>query len=84
MSDIFSSFDDRPHGAASLAQVYKATLKSTGETVAVKVQHPRVKPHSVVDMATMEVRIISLSHIFCISTLIHTLLKSNRMFISLI
>uniref|UniRef100_A0A914XMU8 Protein kinase domain-containing protein n=1 Tax=Plectus sambesii TaxID=2011161 RepID=A0A914XMU8_9BILA len=64
VSDIFSSFDARPHGAASLAQVYKATLKSTGETVAVKVQHPRVKPHSVVDMATMEALVRIVAKIF--------------------
>lgn len=59
--DVFSEFDDRPLGAASLAQVYKARLKDTNETVAVKIQHPRVKPHSMVDMASMEllVRIVA-------------------------
>ncbi|CAM9430029.1 unnamed protein product [Ectocarpus sp. 12 AP-2014] len=33
---------DRPIAAASLGQVYKARLKGTGETVAVKVQRPKV------------------------------------------
>uniref|UniRef100_A0A9J2PLK6 ABC1 atypical kinase-like domain-containing protein n=1 Tax=Ascaris lumbricoides TaxID=6252 RepID=A0A9J2PLK6_ASCLU len=54
LEDVFSNFETRPQGAASLAQVYKATLRATGEMVAVKVQHPRVKPHSLVDMASME------------------------------
>jgi aarF domain-containing kinase len=51
--EIFAEFDPVPLGAASLAQVYKAKLKS-GETVAVKVQHRAVKPHSAVDIRTME------------------------------
>ncbi|KAM9906952.1 hypothetical protein OXX79_001246 [Metschnikowia pulcherrima] len=40
MSDIFSHFDPDPVGVASLAQVHVATLKKSGEKVAVKVQHP--------------------------------------------
>ena len=39
---------------ASLAQVHKAKLKSTGEIVAVKVQHRYVKKHSYVDIYTMD------------------------------
>lgn len=46
-------FGKEPLGAASLAQVYKATLKS-GEIVAVKVQHINVRAHSYVDIKTME------------------------------
>lgn len=37
---IFSEFSVQPIGAASLAQVYRARLASTGEEVAVKVQRP--------------------------------------------
>ena len=51
---MFYSFDSVPHGAASLAQVHRATLKD-GTHVAVKVQHPLVKGHSYVDIKTMEV-----------------------------
>ncbi|CAL8113884.1 unnamed protein product [Orchesella dallaii] len=51
---VFKKFDPEPIGAASLAQVYKAELK-TGEIVAVKVQHRDVLPHSKVDIKTMEV-----------------------------
>lgn len=40
LDDIFSSFSPDPVGVASLAQVHIATLRSSGEKVAVKVQHP--------------------------------------------
>uniref|UniRef100_A0A915CK93 Protein kinase domain-containing protein n=2 Tax=Parascaris univalens TaxID=6257 RepID=A0A915CK93_PARUN len=64
LEDVFSNFETRPQGAASLAQVYKATLRATGEMVAVKVQHPRVKPHSLVDMASMEVLVKIVAMLF--------------------
>ena len=47
-------FDPEPLGAASLAQVHRATLRD-GSVVAVKVQHVHVKEHTFVDMKTMEV-----------------------------
>jgi aarF domain-containing kinase len=40
--EIFSEITPEPVAAASLGQVYKATLAATGETVAVKVQRPAV------------------------------------------
>ncbi|KAL8961843.1 MAG: hypothetical protein Q9193_001658 [Seirophora villosa] len=39
---LFSSFDERPVAAASIGQVHRATLKSSGSRVAVKVQYPGV------------------------------------------
>ncbi len=41
-SEIFSEFSETPIAAASLAQVYAAKLKSTGEAVAVKIQRPNI------------------------------------------
>ncbi|XP_078437771.1 protein kinase superfamily protein [Wolffia australiana] len=40
---IFSSISPSPIAAASLGQVYKAQLKSTGQIVAVKVQRPGIE-----------------------------------------
>ena len=40
--DVYSELGPEPVAAASLGQVYKGVLKSTGETVAVKVQRPAV------------------------------------------
>lgn len=40
--DLFDEFDEKPMAAASIGQVHRATLKSTGEKVAVKIQFPGV------------------------------------------
>jgi aarF domain-containing kinase len=42
IDELFSEITPEPVAAASLGQVYKAKLKSTGEVVAVKVQRPQV------------------------------------------
>lgn len=49
------AFEEKPQGAASLAQVHKAVLHD-GRTVAVKVQHPKVQRQSAKDVMVMEVR----------------------------
>ncbi|EME82375.1 uncharacterized protein MYCFIDRAFT_40595 [Pseudocercospora fijiensis CIRAD86] len=41
--ELFSNFEDKPFAAASIGQVHKATLKSNGKDVAVKVQYPGVR-----------------------------------------
>ena len=43
IEDIFSEFEERPIASASLGQVHKARLRTTGEIVAVKVQHRWIK-----------------------------------------
>ena len=53
VSDLFEEFEEKPLGVASLAQVHKARLRSDGSLVAVKVQHPLVKAHSVTDLRTI-------------------------------
>ncbi len=42
LSNVFSDFDEEPIGAASIGQVYFATLKEEDKRVAVKVQYPGV------------------------------------------
>ncbi|XP_026141869.1 aarF domain-containing protein kinase 1 [Carassius auratus] len=53
LSDLFIQFEEKPQGAASLAQVHKAVLPD-GRTVAVKVQHPKVQRQSSKDIVVME------------------------------
>ena len=62
VENMFVEFDPEPLGAASLAQVHKAKM-SDGRVVAVKIQHPKVKAHSFVDIRTMEVDSILTSDI---------------------
>lgn len=64
LETLFSDFEENPRGTASLAQVHRAVLRETGEVVAVKVQHKRVKKHSLVDMATMDLLVRMVAKIF--------------------
>jgi predicted unusual protein kinase regulating ubiquinone biosynthesis (AarF/ABC1/UbiB family) len=43
LSDVFSDFDEEAIAAASIGQVYRATLREDGRDVAVKVQYPGIK-----------------------------------------
>ncbi|XP_073923551.1 aarF domain-containing protein kinase 1 isoform X6 [Castor canadensis] len=61
--DLFLSFDDTPLGAASLAQVHKAVLHD-GQTVAVKIQHPKVQAQSSKDILLMEVLVLAVKQLF--------------------
>uniref|UniRef100_A0A3P8WGF0 AarF domain-containing protein kinase 1 n=1 Tax=Cynoglossus semilaevis TaxID=244447 RepID=A0A3P8WGF0_CYNSE len=54
LSELFVSFEDKPQGTASLAQVHKAVLHD-GRTVAVKIQHPKVQGQSSKDIVVIEV-----------------------------
>lgn len=40
--ELYGDFEDKPIAAASIGQVHRATLKSTGAQVAVKIQYPGV------------------------------------------
>jgi len=52
--EMFSSFEVKPLGSASIAQVHKATLKNTNQTVAIKVQHPMVAIYCPSDVAIVK------------------------------
>jgi len=43
LDELFAGFDPEPIGSASIACVYQAVLRETGEKVAVKVQRPRIR-----------------------------------------
>lgn len=42
IEEVFEDFPAEPVAAASLAQVYRAKLRGSGDIVAVKVQRPRI------------------------------------------
>jgi predicted unusual protein kinase regulating ubiquinone biosynthesis (AarF/ABC1/UbiB family) len=50
---LFSSLEPEATAAASLGQVHKAVLASTGETVAVKVQRPNIERLVNMDLSTI-------------------------------
>jgi predicted unusual protein kinase regulating ubiquinone biosynthesis (AarF/ABC1/UbiB family) len=53
LSAHFSDFDEEAIAAASIGQVYRATLKEDGRDVAVKVQYPGIKDVVRADMQNM-------------------------------
>lgn len=62
--DYFSDFSPEPIGAASLAQVHLATVKETGQRVAVKVQHPNLARWAPLDMALTKFTFSTLKRFF--------------------
>lgn len=51
---VFSVLEQKATAAASLGQVHKAVLASTGETVAVKVQRPNIEQLVRMDLSTLK------------------------------
>ncbi len=60
--DLFASFDHEPLAAASIGQVYRATM-TDGTDVVVKVQYPGVADAFESDLANVEALIGTLSHL---------------------
>lgn len=52
--DVFSHWDDKPLGVASIGEVHRATLKSTNEVVAVKILCPNMEQRFRSDLATIK------------------------------
>ena len=53
--DLFSSFDEKPIAAASIGQVHRGTLASTGQEVAIKVQYPGVASSIDSDLSNLSI-----------------------------
>ncbi|KAK8847609.1 hypothetical protein IAR55_005468 [Kwoniella newhampshirensis] len=64
IDDLFTQFDARPIGVASLAQVHRAIDRGTGRPVAVKVQHADLQEFAAVDMVTVNFAINFVKYIF--------------------
>lgn len=64
ISAYFSDFSPEPIGAASLAQVHLATVKETGQPVAVKVQHPALEEWAGLDLALTSFTFSTLKRFF--------------------
>lgn len=50
IDDFFTGFSPAPIACGSIAQVHKATLKSTGQLVALKIQRPGIESQIAADM----------------------------------
>jgi len=64
ISDLFHDFETEPIGSASLAQVHRATMKVTGQEVAVKVQHPALEEWVPLDLALTRFTFSTLKRFF--------------------
>jgi predicted unusual protein kinase regulating ubiquinone biosynthesis (AarF/ABC1/UbiB family) len=54
VEEVFSVLERKCTAAASLGQVHKAVLASTGETVAVKIQRPNIEQLISMDLSTLK------------------------------
>ena len=64
IEDHFEEFERAPIGAASLAQVHLATMKNSGEKVAVKVQHPALEEWVPLDLFLTRLTFLTLKTFF--------------------
>jgi predicted unusual protein kinase regulating ubiquinone biosynthesis (AarF/ABC1/UbiB family) len=63
IKELFSSIEPQATAAASLGQVHKAVLASTGQVVAVKVQRPNIQRLVETDLSTIRFVIWLISHV---------------------
>ncbi|KAH3661849.1 hypothetical protein OGAPHI_006028 [Ogataea philodendri] len=62
--EYFEEFDPKPIGVASLAQVHVATLKGSGQKVAVKLQHPSLEKFVPLDVELTALVFNSMKKVF--------------------
>ena len=55
LEDIFEEFEAKPIKSGSIAQIHLARLKSTGEKVAVKIQHSKLREELFLDIKMCEI-----------------------------
>ncbi|KAH0915654.1 hypothetical protein HID58_030100 [Brassica napus] len=55
IDEVFESFDDKPLGSASIAQVHRARVKGDKRDVVVKVQHPGVEKLMMTDIRNLQI-----------------------------
>jgi ubiquinone biosynthesis protein len=78
LSNLFKSFEENPLASASIGQVHKAVLK-TGESVAVKIQHPDIEQLAKIDLSIIEKLINLGSRIFKIKGMDHVYSQVRQM-----
>ena len=64
LSEVYSEFNPIPLASASLAQVHKAHLRTTGEEVAVKIQYPTLRGEFNLDMLAHKLILVAGEFIF--------------------
>ena len=64
LSELFTEFDTVPIAAASLAQVHRAVVRTSGLEVAVKVQYPHLGTQVIGDLWAMEVLASAVGYFF--------------------
>lgn len=64
IEDYFEDFAREPIGAASLAQVHLATMRETGQKVAVKIQHPALAEWVPLDLSLTRLTFSTLKRFF--------------------
>ncbi|CAN8325812.1 unnamed protein product [Cochlearia groenlandica] len=55
IDEVFETFDDKPLGSASIAQVHRARIKGYKRDVVVKVQHPGVEKLMMTDIRNLQI-----------------------------
>jgi ubiquinone biosynthesis protein len=62
LGEVFEDFDKKPAASGSIAQVHRARMKGSGETVAVKVLKPGTREIVEIDLAIISVFVRLASH----------------------